>query len=377
MSGVEVVPVETPRDLAEFVELPWKVYENDSNWIPPLKKEVSRLLTPGRHPFWEFSERVLFLARRGSEAVGRIAGIVDGNYNSFHSTAMGTWGFFECMNDREAARALLSHVAQWVRKRGMTFLRGPLNPSINYEIGLLTEGFEHRPTFMMPYNPPYYADMVEHAGLRREKELLSYIVDRSWSPPEWMVRLGRRLKSQSQIRVRHAVKKDLEQEVALIKRIYDESWERNWGYVPMSDAEAAEMAKNVVRIADPEIVFFIYFKDEPVAVGLAVPDINPLLKRFNGKIGITGVVKYLLYRKEINGMRGLLFGIKEEYRQLGIPFVGLDYLLGVARKTNKYHYLELGWNLEDNDAINVIEEEGGARPFKKYAIYRKSFADRY
>ncbi|MEJ2717060.1 MAG: acyl-CoA N-acyltransferase [Deltaproteobacteria bacterium] len=329
MSGVEMVSVEGFRDIETFIELPWKIYQDDPNWVPPLKSVVRRMLDE-QHPFWEFSERILLLARRNSETVGRIAGIVDKNYNQFHNTGMGIWGFFECIDDHEISEALFAEVQKWVCQKGMTFLRGPLNPSTNYEVGLLTEGFEHRPTFMMPYNPPYYRDLVESAGFRKEKELVSYIVDRSWKPPEWMQRLADRLKSKGSISVRSANKKNLGEEVALIKHIYDESWNQNWGYVPMTDAEAEEMAGTLVKFADPELIFFIYVNQEPVAVGLVVPDICPLLKRLNGKVGLLGLLKILLYRKEVNGMRGLLFGIKEEYRQLGLPFVGFDYLFRVA-----------------------------------------------
>ncbi len=377
MSAIEIIEVRQRSQLKEFVNLPWKIYRNDNTWIPPLKKAVRRLLDKDRHPFWKFSEQLLLLAKRNGETIGRIAGIVDGNYNRYHNTGMGVWGFFECINDPEAAAALFSRVEEWVCGKGMTYLRGPLSPSINYEIGILIEGFEHRPTFMMPYNPPYYDQIVKAAGFRKEKDLHSYLVDRTWSPPGWMMELADRIRRKGNVTVRHARRDRVREEVALIKKIFDESWNRNWGFVPMTDDEAEELTSNLLKIVDPEIIFFINFKEEPVSVGLVVPDINPLLKRLNGKIGLLGPLKFLLYRKEINGMRGLLFGIKEEYRQLGLPFLGLDYLLGVARKSDKYHYLELGWNLEDNDAINQLETEGGARLFKKYRIYRKSFVDRW
>lgn len=375
--GVRIVPVERRTDLKTFVNLPWKIYRNDPNWVPPLKKSVLRLLDKEQHPFWKSAEQLLLLAYHGSEPVGRIAGIVDRNYNNFHKSGMGAWGFFECVNDQETARALFERVEEWVCDQGMTFLRGPLNPSTNYEIGMLYEGFEHRPTFMMPYNPPYYNDLVEAAGFRKEKDLLSFIVDNSWRPPEWMQRLAQRIKEERHLTVRCADPDQLEREMAIIKSVYDESWNQNWGYVPMSDEEAMEFARDLKLIADPELISIISYKDEPVAVTLVVPDINPLLKRFKGNIGLLGPIRYLLYRKEINGMRGLLFGIKRQYRQLGIPFVALDYLFNVVLKSQRYFYLELGWNLEDNDAINMLEKEGGARPFKKYRVYRKSFADRW
>jgi hypothetical protein len=377
MSNTEIVLVENRKDLKAFVDLPWRIYRDYPQWTPPLKMVVRHMLDARRHPFWEFSERSLFLARRGGETVGRIAAIVDGNYNKFHRTAMGIWGFFECVDDKEAARALFSAAEDYVRGKGMTFLRGPLNPSTNYEVGLLSEGYDTPSTFMMTYNPPYYHDLVLAAGFRKEKELQSFMVDRSWSPPEWMMKLGERIKAQSDVRVRHASKKTLREDVAMIKKVYEESWNKNWGFVPTSDGEDEEMKRNFVRIADPELVFVIYIKNEPAAVAMSVPDINPLLKRLNGKIGLLGLIKYFLYRKEIRGIRGLLFGSKEQYRQLGLPFVGLQHLFMSPNVTDKYHYIELGWTLEDNEAINKLMNEGGARPFKKYLIYRKSFVDRW
>ena len=136
MAGIEIITVEGGSELKDFIDLPWRIYAEYPNWVPPLKKEVRRMLDPRRHPFWEFSERILFLARRGSETVGRIAGIIDRHYNQFHDEKMGIWGFFECADDPEAAAALFSSVETWVRQKGMTFMRGPLSPSTNYEVGL-------------------------------------------------------------------------------------------------------------------------------------------------------------------------------------------------------------------------------------------------
>ncbi len=161
MPHAVIFQVTTESEMDEFIDLPWNVYANDTNWVPPLKKAVRKLLDPANHPFWKFSERVLFLARRGSQIVGRIAGILDNNFNSFHNENMGAWGFFECENDPSTAGALFETVEQWSRDKGLSFLRGPLNPSTNYEVGLLVEGFQYPPSIMMPYNPPYYVQLVE------------------------------------------------------------------------------------------------------------------------------------------------------------------------------------------------------------------------
>lgn len=375
MAPVKLIPVTQPQEMKAFLELPWKIYSQDPNWVPPLKKEVAKLLDVKGHPFWQFAEQRLFLAQRGTEMVGRIAGIVDHNYNRFHDEHMGIWGFFECANDSEAAAVLFSGVEEWLRQKGLIFMRGPLNPSTNYEGGLMVEGFEQRPVFMMTYNPPYYADLVASCGFSKEKDLLSFWVDRQWQPPPWVERLARRIAKKVTIEMRPLrMQIDFQTEMEYVKEIYHEAWFDNWGFVPMTDAECEELGRNLVRILYPGLSFFMLDGQEPVGVGVIVPDINPLLKRFNGKIGMLGWLKYLLYRREINGLRGLIFGIKKKYRQIGLPLLAFDHLYrNVIQnpKYAKYQYVELGWNLEDNDQINQWYLDGGARVNKRFRVYRK------
>jgi len=377
MASLEVIPVESRRDLDAFIDLPWTIYKDNSYWVPPLKKEVRKLLDTSRHPFWEFSEQALFLALRGSEPVGRIAGIIDRNFNQYHSTGMGAWGFFECVDDPEVARSLFDSVERWVCAHGMTIFRGPFNPSTNYEIGMLVEGFEHRPAFMMPYNHPYYIKLVEASGFRKEKDVVSFVGYKdSYRPPEWMSRLVERLKGEGRLHIRPLDMSRKWEEFSLAWELYQECWSGNWGFVPMSNGEFKEACNSLEKISDADLAFFVYWDNEPAAVALAVPDINPMLKRLNGKIGLLGLFKYLMYRKEIDGVRGLLFGVKDEYRERGLPFVALDHALGVLRDSN-YKYIELGWNLEDNEAINQLEVQLGAKPYKRYRIFRKWFSDRW
>jgi hypothetical protein len=372
VADIEIIPVEGGSELKDFIDLPWRIYGSYPNWVPPLKEEVRRMLDPGGHPFWEFSERILFLTRRGSETVGRIAGIIDGHYNQFHSEKMGIWGFFECADDPEAAAALFSAVETWALEKGMTFIRGPLNPSTNYEAGLLIEGFDHAPVLMMPYNPPYYPGLAEQCGFTKEKDLMAFLIEGDYRLPEWMDRLAERMSNKKGIHIRPSHPKDVDSEFALIREIYNASWSGNWGFVPLSDNEMRDIQKNVVKFVDPDLVFFIYYENEPAAACVIFPDINPLLKRFNGRIGLTGLLKYLMYRQEIKGLRCLIFGIKEKYQQLGLPMLAFHHIFEVVRKKEKYHYLELGWTLEDNESINSLIEEAGAKTCKKYRIFRKS-----
>ncbi len=373
MTGVEIIAVEGRSELKNFIDLPWKIYAEYPNWVPPLKNEVSRMLDPRKHPFWEFSERILFLARRGSETVGRIAGIVDNNYNQCHGEKMGVWGFFECTDDAEATAALFSSVETWVRQKGMTFLRGPLNPSMNNESGLLIEGFDYPPAVSMTYNPPYYLRLIESCGFTKEKDLLAFLLDGgNYRLPDWMERLAERTAQKKGVRIRHVDPKNRDAEFALIREIYNDSWSGNWGFVPLTDNEMRDIQKSVKPFADPDLVFFIYYENEPAAVCVIFPDINPLLKRLNGRIGLLGLFKALIYRREINGLRLLMFGIREKYRQLGLPMLAFRHIYKIARENKNYQHLEMGWTLEDNESINALIEEAGARIYKKYRIFRKS-----
>jgi len=251
-------------------------------------------------------------------------------------------------------------------------MRGPLNPSTNYEVGLLIEGFNYPPTLMMAYNPPYYPRLVESCGFTKEKDLLAFLIDGDYRLPEWMDRLAERIARKRGVYIRPSRPKDPDSEFALIREIYNDAWSGNWGFVPLSDHEMRDIQKNVMEFVDPDMVFFIYYEDEPAAFCVIFPDINPLLKRLNGRIGLLGLLKFLMYRREINGLRLLMFGIKEKFRQLGLPMLAFHHIYKVVREKEKYHYLELGWTLEDNESINSLLEEAGAKRYKKYRIFRKS-----
>lgn len=372
MAGIEIIAVEGEPELKDFIDLPWRIYAEYPNWVPPLKKEVRRMLDPARHPFWEFSERILFLARRGSKAVGRMAGIIDRHYNRFHNEKMGIWGFFECVDDPETAAALFASVETWARQKGMRFLRGPLSPSTNYEVGLLIEGFHYPPAVMMTYNPPYYPGLVESCGFSKEKDLSAFLIEGDYRLPEWMDRLAERISNKKGIHIRPSRPKEAEAEFALIREIYNASWSGNWGFVPLSDHEMRDIQKDVMKFVDPDLVFFIYYEQEPAAFCVIFPDINPLLKRLNGRIGLAGMLKFFLYRREIRGLRLLMLGIKAKYQQLGLPMLAFHHIYEVVRKKEKFHSLELGWTLEDNEAINALIEEAGAKKTKQYRIFRKS-----
>jgi hypothetical protein len=237
---------------------------------------------------------------------------------------------------------------------------------------MLVQGFNLPPALMMSFNPSYYPELVYYCGFRKEKDLLAFHISRDYEPPDWAIPLAERIARKGEITIRHIDPKNFEAEMILLNRVYNDCWANNWGFVPMTDEELRENAKEMIHILDHELAFLLYYREEPVGVFVCVPDINPLLKRFNGKLGITALVKKYLHWSDIIGLRILMFGVKEQYRQMGVPLVAFDHIMRVFSNHEKYQLLEAGWTLEDNDAINRLFVEGGVSPYKRYRIYRKN-----
>jgi len=260
----------------------------------------------------------------------------------------------------------ISSAASDVYKR-----QGPLNPSLNNESGLLIEGFDTPPVVGMTYNPSYYLRLVEACGFNKEKDLLAFLIDGEYRLPDWMERLAERTAQKKGVRIRQVDPQQMDTEFALIREVYNDSWSGNWGFVPLTEPEMRYIQKSVTPFADPDLVFFIYYNADPAAVCVIFPDVNPLLKRLNGRIGLSGLLKVLLYRRKIKGLRLLMFGVKEKYRQLGLPMLAFQHIYAIAREKKNYRKLEMGWTLEDNESINALIEETGGKRYKKYRIFRK------
>lgn len=368
----EVISVENKSQFASFVDFPWRLYKDNELWAPPLKSEVRQLLDTKSHPFWKFSELALFLAIKDGKIAGRIAAIINRNHNEYHKEKVLFWGFFETVNDQEVANTLFDAAHQWGMTRSMEFSRGPMSPSTNYEIGLLVEGYEYPPTIMMPYNPPYYADLVEGAGFEKEKDLFAFHRVSNARISERFHRLAQRYLKRTDAMVRVASKKSFKEDCLLAKEIYDDAWSENWCFSPMTEEEIVHSAKNLIRIADPEQFCFVYVNSEPVAVLIMPFDVNPLFKKLNGRVGIKGLYHLINARKYIKGLRMMLFGVKKAYWKTGVPLVAFDYCFRFLEK-HDYDYMEMGWTLEDNHAVNQLAMETGAKPLKRYRIYRKDF----
>ena len=373
--------VETKSDWADFIGLPWSIYQNDPNWVPPLRIAVRDLLNPKKNPFFKHATMHPVIAYRDGKCVGRAIGVIDDTHNRFHGEKTAFFGFFECINDPTLANQLLDEVAQWAKFKGMTLLRGPMNPNTNYECGLLVEGFTDPPSVMMTYNPPYYATLFENWGLSKSKDLLAYVIDSAdLKLSERLVAHAERLKKRGRVTFRTIDMKNFDREVELILGIYNDAWEKNWGFIPMEEDEFRHMAKDMKGIVDPRLVFIAEVRGQPAGFALTLPDVNQAIKKVeDGKLLPTGIFKLLWNlkgpgrKKTINRCRILTLGIKKAYQEAGIgPLLYLEYMkVGPALG---YPSGEASWILEDNKPMNAGLEMMGAKRTKVYRLYDRPLA---
>ncbi|UCC75238.1 MAG: N-acetyltransferase [Gemmatimonadota bacterium] len=370
--SVEVKPVETRAERRTFVRLPWRIYPGRyPAWVPPLLVEERKRIDPRKNPFFDHGAVQLFLAYKDGEVAGRIAAIENTLHNEFHDDKVGFFGFFESVDDQEVAKALLDRAAEWVGGRGLDTLRGPTSFSTNEECGLQIDNFESSPYVMMAYNPPYYVDLLEGCGLTKVKDLLAYeIRAEQFDHPRFgkLQQLIERYGRDVQIR---SIRMDrFEEEVALVRELYNTAWERNWGFVPMTDAEVDHMAKQLKPVVDPDLALIGEVDGEPVGFLLALPDVNQAIRHANGRLFPFGLFKLLWHMRRVSGVRVITLGIVEAHR--GGPLAPMFYLEIHKRGTSKGHRVgESSWVLEDNQALRMGVEKMGYEPYKTYRLYEK------
>ena len=376
-SGVLVTPVDGKRDLDRFIRLPWRLYEGEPNWIPPLLRMQNELFSPKVNAFFEHADVQLFLAHKEGRVAGRISAHIDHEHNRYWHEHTGFFGFFECEDDAEVAGALLSTAERWLRERGMDRVRGPMNFSTNGEIGLLIDGFDLPPAILMPYTHRYYIGLLEGAGYSKCKDLFAW----RWQfgpVPGGPAKIVKDLRSRPEVTVRKVNMKRFREEVRTILDLYNDAWKENWGFVPATEAEAAQMAREFQFIVDPEVVPFVEINGKPAAFALAVPNLNEAIRDLDGKLFPFGWLK-LIWRlkvRRIKSGRLVLFGVKEEFRTR--QYAGLTYLLCdelyITATPRGYEWAEFGWTLEDNGLINSLIRKIGAEHYKTYRVYDKTLA---
>lgn len=371
---IRIEPVSNPKQLKAFIDFPHDLYAEDPNYVPELFIAQRDLLTPGKHPFHENADVEKFLAYDDDKLVGRVAAIFNRNHNKFNQVSDGFFGFFDVIDSQAVADALLQQAAGWLKAKGATTFIGPVNPSTNEACGLLIEGFDDPPVAMMTFNKPYYARLLEHAGLGKKVDLLAWWIDRE-SRNDRSVRLldslEQRLKRHG-ITIRPVVVKDFAKEVTALRQVYNEAWDKNLGFVPMTENEFNYLAKDLKMLLDPKLCLLAEHEGKVVGFALAIPDINEILiKVRRGRLLPFGIVKLLTGMKKIKSIRVLALGVVDGYRKLGIEACFYAYIIkrGLERGMQG---AEASWILEHNDLMNRGIESVNGKVYKKYRIYEKA-----
>ncbi len=368
MNAVEVRPVTNGREMKEFIKLPWRIYKDDPVWVPPLLMDRRKLVDRKKNPFYKHAAAEFFLARRNGEVLGRIGAIVNDNHNKEHKENIGFFGFFEAVNDQEVANALFNTARSWLKERGVSAMRGPANPSVNDEWGLLIDGFEDPPTLLMTYNPRYYLSLIEGAGLRKVKDMYAYQLRDERVMTERLIKVTDAIKQREELVFRTLDMKNFKNEVELIKYLYNAAWQYNWGAVPMTDDEFDALAKDLKPIVDPELVIIAEFKGKPIGFSLSVPDLNMALKYNKRGWLLSGLYHLYRHKKEINRTRIIVLGVVREHLKTGAA--GVLFFETARRSVNRgYRTGEASWVLEDNVPMNRSAELLNAERYKTYRLY--------
>lgn len=370
MNDIHVERVITRRDRKKFLHLPWEIYKNDPHWVPPIIMDLKEKLDRKKNPFFEHAEMELFLSYRDNQVTGRIAAILDRNHNRFHDEKVVFFGLYESFDDVASAKALLEKVAEWGRERGSEILRGPMNLSMNDECAFLLQGFDSPPVVMMPYNPEYYLELMGECGLEKAKDLYAYYMTREDHVVASIGQIVSQTRAELPLVLRTIDLKEIETEASIIKKIYNSAWEKNWGFVPWTDKEIDHMARKLKKVADPDLVIIAEHEEKPIAFAFALPNLNEAIKRMNGRLFPWGILKFLYYRKKIKGIRALVFGVVEAYRNTGVSYV-LYSELDKNAVGKGYEWCETSWQLEDNEPINRFVGSLGGKVYKKYRIFEK------
>lgn len=378
---LEIRSAESAADFRAFFEFPWKLYKDMPYWVPPLVSMRRELLDKKKNPAWSYMEGQYYGAWRGDELVGTITAFVNHRHNEYWREHIGWFGTFEVYDDPEVAHALLRTAEEWVRERGYDAIRGPQSFTTHEETGLLVKNFEPA-VIMMPYNPEYYEGLIQSAGYERVMDLHSIYYGREMEPE---VGMGRRLKSladraakRANITIRTMDSSRKPQEFELFKELYNRAWDKNWGFVPMTNEELDALIESLGMLLDPNLAFFAEVNGEPAGFAIAVPDFNQALHKVYPRPGVPEPISLiqLLWqwkvRRVIKGIRVPFMGVVEEHR-----FKGVELNLLSATFENlpaQYEYADCGWILETNDLVKISHKLGG-ESYKIHRYYQKTFAE--
>ncbi len=381
--AVVIRKVETKADYKAFFEFPWVLFKDDPNWVAPLLSMRRTLLDQQKHPSWEYMEGDYFCAWRGSRLVGTIAALINHRHNEFHNEHIGWFGAFQVYDDQEAATKLLDTAADWVRSRGYDAIRGPQSFTTHEETGLLIDNFS-RPILLMPYNYPYFQRLIESIpGWEKCMDVHSFYINRDrWLGDDTqtrIMRLAERAQKRSSFVVRPFDRRQKQAQFKVFKELYNAAWEKNWGFVPMTEKELDDLIKSLGMFFDPDISMMAYstVHDEPIGFFLAIPDFNQVLQLASprpGKPELISLLQALWHwkvRPKMTWFRVPLLGVREEYRRKGVDIALCAYGTQAMLKQPGRDNVDAGWILENNH--DMVGSLRGMRMeiYKTYRFYEK------
>jgi GNAT superfamily N-acetyltransferase len=372
-NSITIQPVASKKDSERFIKFQWEIYKNIPQWVPPLLMDRRKLMDKQKNPFYQHSAAEFYLAFRDGKIVGRIGAIVNDNHNKEHHENIGFFGFFECINDQTVADALFIAAHNWLKAKGVTAVRGPATPSVNDEYGLLIDGFDLPPVFLMSYNPPYYQTLIEKAGYKKVKDLYAYLFSQESVMDPKLVRVSEMVKKREGLTFRTLNMDDFENEITRVRDLYNRAWQYNWGAVPMTDDEFKALAKDLKPVVIPELVVFAEYKGEPIGFSLTLPDLNQAFKHNpNGGL-LRGLLAILMYKKKIHLARIITLGVIRERQKTG---AGGVLFYECARRAIEIGYGEgeAGWILEDNIMMNRGAELMNGKRYKTYRIFEHALS---
>ena len=374
---VQARPIETKAEYRQFFEFPWVLYKNDPNWVPPLLSMRRDLLDKKKNPAWSYMEGQYFGAWRGETLVGTITGFINHRHNEFWDEQIGWFGTFDTYDDREAATALLAVAEKWVQERGYLTIRGPQSFTTHEETGLLVENF-NPPILMMPYNYPYYEKLIQDSEYEFVRDVVSLYIDRKAAKEhEFVERLDKiveRNAKRGNITIRQLNAKRKKDEFRIFRDIYNQAWDKNWGFVPMNDSELDALVESLGMFVEPEMAFFAEVNGDPAGFILTLPDFNELLHKAYPRPGVPEIWSLLKIgwnwkvAKVIKGLRVPLMGVKSQYRNMGIDL--MMFHATIKAIPERYTHADASWILDTNPLIK-IGEKLGTKIYKRHRYYQK------
>jgi GNAT superfamily N-acetyltransferase len=376
---VEIVPRQTQAHWRDFHHLPYRIYQDDPHWVPPLLLERKLHFAPKHNPYFEHARAAVWLAYQNGEPVGRISAHIDQLHLDRHSDRTGHFGFIEAVDDAGVFRELLRTAENWLRDAGLVRAVGPVSFSLWDQVGLLVEGFDTPPYVMMGHARPYFATHLEAAGYRGVQDLLAYTYGPETALPPVAMRVLARAQKRGDLHVRsiRMDRRHFDDEIALILDILNDAWSDNWGFVPMTPAEITDLAGILKFLLRPGDVAIAEYRGKAAAFAIIFPNLNEAIRDLRGRLAPFGWAR-LLWRLKVRGTRTARMPLMGVRKSLQTSPVGAALALSVIQATRSFNFergverSELSWVLDGNERVKHIIQLVGAKPYKRYRVYERA-----